>query len=131
MPLAIEQALAFVDRNTRHPMRVVGSNRVRLDEYPVEALREALVNAIAHRDYDDGSRKIMLEVFSDRVVVSSPGLPPLPLTVQKLAPANTNPARAIRFSPSVFHFSNASKNVVADSVACTTKCSTTASISPG
>jgi predicted HTH transcriptional regulator len=99
MPLAIEQALAFIDRNTRHPMRVIGLNRVRLDEYPAEALREALVNAIAHRDYDDGSRKIMLEVFSDRVVVSSPGLPPPPLTVQKLRtgkykPCSRNPILA-------------------------------------
>ncbi len=32
MPLAIEKALAFIDRNTRHPIRVVGLNRVRLDE---------------------------------------------------------------------------------------------------
>ena len=45
MPLAIERAIVFIDRNTRHPMRIVGLNRVRLDEYPVEGLREALVNA--------------------------------------------------------------------------------------
>jgi len=99
MPLAIEKALAFIDRNTRHPIRVVGLNRVRLDEYPPEALREALVNAVAHRDYEDGSRKIMLEVFSDRVVVSSPGLPPAPLTLQKLRagkyrPCSRNPILA-------------------------------------
>jgi len=99
MPLAIEKAIAFIDRNTRHPIRVVGLNRVRLDEYPPEALREALVNAVAHRDYEDGSRKIMLEVFSDRVVVSSPGLPPPPLTLQKLRtgkyrPCSRNPILA-------------------------------------
>ena len=33
IPRAVERAIAFVDRNTRHPMRVVGLNRVRLDEY--------------------------------------------------------------------------------------------------
>jgi ATP-dependent DNA helicase RecG len=99
MPLAIQKAVSFVDKNTRHPMRVTGLNRIRLDEYPVEALREALVNAIAHRDYEDGSRKITLEVFADRVVVSSPGLPPRPLTVQKLRsgkykPCSRNPILA-------------------------------------
>ncbi|PYK63045.1 MAG: ATP-dependent DNA helicase, partial [Verrucomicrobia bacterium] len=99
MPLAIEKAIAFIDRNTRHPIRIVGLNRVRLDEYPPEALREALVNAVAHRDYEDGSRKIMLEVFSARVVVSSPGLPPPPLTLQKLRtgkyrPCSRNPILA-------------------------------------
>jgi len=99
MPLAIDRAIAFVDRNTRHPMRVVGLNRVRLDEYPAEALREALVNAVAHRKYEDAGRKIMLEVFADRVIVSSPGLPPAPITIAKLRsgrykPCSRNPVIA-------------------------------------
>ena len=38
MPLAIDRAIAFIDRNTRHPMRIVGLNRVRLDEYPIDGL---------------------------------------------------------------------------------------------
>jgi len=99
MPLAIDRAIAFIDRNTRHPMRIVGLNRVRLDEYPVNGLREALVNAVAHRQYEDGGRKIMLEVFSDRVVVSSPGMPPAPLTLAvlrkgKYRPCSRNPVLA-------------------------------------
>lgn len=99
MPIAVDRALAFVDRNTRHPMRVVGLNRVRLDEYPNEALREAVVNAVAHRQYEDAGRKILLEVFSDRVVVSSPGLPPSPITLASLRkgkyrPCSRNPVLA-------------------------------------
>jgi len=99
MPLAIDRAIAFVDRNTRHPMRVVGLNRVRVDEYPVEALREALVNAVAHRQYEDAGRKIMLEVFFDRVAVSSPGMPPAPITFanlrkRKYRPCSRNPVLA-------------------------------------
>ena len=99
MPTAIDRAIAFIDRNTRHPMRVVGLNRIRLDEYPIEALREGLVNAIAHRQYEDAGRKIMLEVFADRVVVSSPGLPPSPITLANLRkgkyrPCSRNPVLA-------------------------------------
>ena len=99
MPLAIDRAAAFIDRNTRHPMRVVGLNRVRLDEYPAEAIREALVNAVAHRQYEDAGRKIMLEVFADRIVVSSPGLPPAPITLARLRsgkyrPCSRNPVIA-------------------------------------
>jgi len=99
IPRAVERAIAFVDRNTRHPMRVVGLNRVRLDEYPVEALREALVNAMVHRQYEDAGRKILLEVFSDRVVVSSPGFPPAPITLANLRkgkyrPCSRNPVLA-------------------------------------
>ena len=91
MPLAIEEVIAFIEKNTRHPIRIVGLNRVRLDEYPVEALREALVNAVAHRDYKDAGRKIMVEVFSDRVVISSPGYPPSPLTLPKLTSGKYKP----------------------------------------
>jgi predicted HTH transcriptional regulator len=99
MPMAVDRAIVFIDRNTRHPMKVVGLNRVRLDEYPVEALREALVNAVAHRQYEDAGRKIMVEVFSDRVVVSSPGLPPAPITLANLRkgkyrPCSRNPVLA-------------------------------------
>ena len=71
----LDAAVRFVQRNTRHPMRVVGLSRVRVDEYPETAIREALVNAIAHRDYREGGVKVTLEVFHDRVVVTSPGLP--------------------------------------------------------
>jgi len=99
MPLAIERAIDFIDRNTRHPMRVVGLNRVRLDEYPTAGLREALVNAVAHRQYDDAGRKILLEVFADRVALSSPGLPPKPITLASLRkgkyrPCSRNPVLA-------------------------------------
>jgi len=91
MPLAIERAIDFIDRNTRHPMRIVGLNRVRLDEYPVDGLREALVNAVAHRQYEDAGRKIILEVFADRIVISSPGLPPRPITLAGLRRGNYRP----------------------------------------
>ena len=99
MPIAIERAIDFIDRNTRHPMRIVGLNRLRLDEYPASALREALVNAVAHRLYEDAGRKIILEVFSDRVVLSSPGLPPKPITLASLRkgkyrPCSRNPVLA-------------------------------------
>ena len=98
MPLAIERAVDFVMRNTRHPMRVVGLNRVKLDEYPIEALREALVNAVAHRRYEQDGQKILLNVFSDRVVVSSPGMLPRPL---KLSDIRKGQYRPISRNPSI------------------------------
>ncbi len=99
MPLAIDRAIAFIDRNTRHPMRIVGLDRLRLDEYPVDGLREALVNAVAHRQYEDAGRKIILEIFADRVTILSPCLPPRPLTLANLRkgkyrPCSRNPVLA-------------------------------------
>lgn len=106
MPQAIERALQFIDRNTRHPMRIVGLDRLRLDEYPVDGLREALVNAVAHRQYEDAGRKIILEIFADRVAILSPGLPPGPITLARLRsgryrPCSRNPVLAQ--SLSYFH----------------------------
>jgi ATP-dependent DNA helicase RecG len=91
IPRALEQALDFIDKHTLHPRRVVGLNNVRLDEYPLAALREALVNALAHRNYDDRSRKVFLRLFRDRIEVASPGYPPKPLTLAKLRRGNYRP----------------------------------------
>jgi predicted HTH transcriptional regulator len=98
-PAAIDRVVDFVNKNTRHPPIIKNLRRVALDEYPEKAVREAIVNAIAHRDYEDGSRHIMVEVFHDRIVVSSPGFPPKPLTVAKLLkgkyrPCSRNPVIA-------------------------------------
>ena len=49
---------------------------------PVQALREALVNAVIHRDYAITGSKVTLEVFSDRLVVTSPGTLPNHMTVE-------------------------------------------------
>ena len=88
---AIPKAMKFVDDHTHHPRRVVGLNNIRLDEYPKPALREALVNALAHRNYEDATRKINLRVFQDRIEVASPGYPLKPLTLAKLRKGNYRP----------------------------------------
>ena len=91
LPTVLERALKFIDEHTFHPRRVVGLNNVRLTEYPEAALREALVNAVAHRSYDDRARKVFVRVFSDRVEIASPGYPPQPLTLAKLRKGGYRP----------------------------------------
>jgi hypothetical protein len=90
-PSMVRAVWDFVHKNTRHPMRVVGLNRVALDEYPEEAVREAVVNAIAHRNYEDSTRQILVKLFADRLEVLSPGRPMLPLTVTKIKKGNCQP----------------------------------------
>jgi predicted HTH transcriptional regulator len=98
-PVAIERVIEFVQKNTRHPPVIKGIRRIMLDEYPEKAVREAVVNAIAHRDYEDGSRNIMVAIYHDRIVVASPGFPPKPLTIAKIMkgkylPCSRNPVIA-------------------------------------
>lgn len=90
-PLLVDQVWDFVQKNTRHPMRVVGFTRISLDEYPREAVREAVVNAVAHRDYEDSSRQILVRLFADRLEILSPGGLMRPLTVQKIKKGDCPP----------------------------------------
>ena len=56
-----------------------------VEAYPAEALRELIVNALAHRDYADPGAKVSVEVFLDHLRVSSPGLPPGGQSVARVA----------------------------------------------
>lgn len=75
IPDAIDIAVSIIRKNTRKTPRVVGLKRIELLEYPETALRETLVNALAHRDYEDPSQHVIVEVFFDRIVITNPGLP--------------------------------------------------------
>jgi len=52
--------------------------------FPVEVIREAVINAIVHRDYTKDGAKVQLDVFEDRIVVKSPGEPVPPITLEAL-----------------------------------------------
>lgn len=75
VPDAIDQLVGIIRKNTRKTPRVVGLKRIDVPEYPETALREALVNALAHRDYEDPTQHVVVEVFFDRIVITNPGLP--------------------------------------------------------
>lgn len=53
-------------------------------EYPTFVWQEAIVNAVAHRDYSIQGAQIEVWMFDDRIEVRSPGLPPHPVTVEAL-----------------------------------------------
>jgi predicted HTH transcriptional regulator len=72
--LAIEQAVGFVERNTRLGMEITRLRRRDLPAVPPAALREALVNAVVHADYSQRGAPIRVAVFDDRVEVESPGV---------------------------------------------------------
>lgn len=84
---AIEPGLAdrawdFVRRNTAPSARLEGARRLDHWEYPEEAVREVLVNALVHRDYGIEGTDVMLALFSDRMEIVSPGSLPNTVTVE-------------------------------------------------
>lgn len=74
----LDEAEKFARRNTRRAMKVIGFESVRIDEYPFKAIREAVVNAVAHRDYETQGY-IQVNIFDDRLEVQSPGEPLKPI----------------------------------------------------
>jgi len=66
---------------------VFNRNRMQREERPAlpfEMVREAVVNALIHRDYDIEGGKCQVVVTEDTVTVTSPGKPPPPVTVEQL-----------------------------------------------
>lgn len=76
IPEMIETTLSMIRRNLA-VRAVISDHGGRVDEieYPLEAVREAVVNALMHRDYSPVTRgtQVQIELFPDRLVVRSPG----------------------------------------------------------
>ncbi|MBW8012661.1 MAG: transcriptional regulator [Chloroflexi bacterium] len=73
LPQQIEKAEMFVRQNLKNVVRVIGLRYEKTPEFPYAAVRELLVNAAAHRDYQTHADNIHLNIFSDRLEITSPG----------------------------------------------------------
>lgn len=69
----LSEAENFVRQNSRNQWKVVGMRREERSDYPMEAVREALVNAIIHRDYYINGSEIHVDMYDDRLEIVSPG----------------------------------------------------------
>ncbi len=84
LPEQIRRAEAWVVANMRKGSRIDALQREDRAEYPVPAVREAIVNAVAHRDYAIRGDEIRVLMFSDRIEVYSPGRLPGHVTVDNI-----------------------------------------------
>jgi ATP-dependent DNA helicase RecG len=84
LPEQIRRAEAFVVGNMRRGVRLRALERAEETEYPVGVVREAIVNAIAHRSYQVRGNEIRVLMFSDRIEFYSPGRLPGHVTVENL-----------------------------------------------
>ncbi len=73
LPRAIERAWHVIMEEMRVEAVVRGLKREERTEYPPFAVREALINAVCHRDYRLAGRRIEIRMFEDRLEVQSPG----------------------------------------------------------
>ena len=77
----IEQTITFIKENIskRFIIPEDSPRRIEIEEYPTAVIREAVVNAIAHRDYYSYD-SIQINIFEDRIEISNPGGLPQGLT---------------------------------------------------
>lgn len=71
--MQFNEAVAFLQKHLNIRSEIRGVNRHDIYEIPLDALREAVVNAIVHRDYSFRGTSIYVRVFDDRVEIESPG----------------------------------------------------------
>ena len=88
----VEQSLNFVQRNTKMTVKIKSGRRTESPTYPMEVLREAIVNALIHRDYLLSGTDIELAIFPDRLEIISPGRLPNGITPERMR-AGTRSAR--------------------------------------
>jgi predicted HTH transcriptional regulator len=79
----IQQAFVFVKRNMKTEA-VKRPGRIDIPQYDLAAVYEAIVNAVAHRDYAIYNSRIRLHLFSDRLELGTPGGLPNSLTVDSM-----------------------------------------------
>lgn len=91
----ILKATDALKRNMKRRSIVRGLFREDIWEYPEETLREALVNAFAHRDYSPHSRAtpVQVQMFPDRLVIMNPGGLYGPVTVDRLGESGVSATR--------------------------------------
>jgi ATP-dependent DNA helicase RecG len=79
----LRSAIDFIQQHTSLTAEIQGLRRIERWEYPIEALREAVINALIHRDYLAVSH-IQVRIHDDGITILNPGGLPEGMTVDKL-----------------------------------------------
>lgn len=69
----IENGEAFIKRNCKMKWRKTANSREEMPEYVERSYHEALVNALAHRDYLVNGSEVHIDIYDDRMEIYSPG----------------------------------------------------------
>jgi len=80
----VEDAETFIQKHMKVGGKIIGFRRIDYPEYPIEAVREIILNAIIHRDWSLTGQHIRIFMFDDRVEVHSPGKLMPGITVEQL-----------------------------------------------
>jgi len=79
----VDKSIGFFQEHLRIQAKIKGLLREETWEIPLEALREAVINALIHRDYSDSSF-IYIKIYDSQIVIANPGVLPSTLSIKDL-----------------------------------------------
>jgi len=88
LPELVNQGTQFIKSHMRMGGRIPGIKRVDYPEYPEVTFREAIINAVIHRDWSIDGGFIRVFMFDDRIEIISPGKLLPPITLETLQNGN-------------------------------------------
>lgn len=86
----IDDIQKFILRNIKLSAEIIGTKRIERYEYPEQAIREIIANAVIHRDYKITETYTQVNVFEDRIEVFNPGCLPPGVTVENIKDAQAS-----------------------------------------
>ena len=69
----INEVIDLIETYTENEIVMVGLRRIEISQYPLKAIREAIINSVAHRDYSTFDSFINVRLFDDRLEIINPG----------------------------------------------------------
>lgn len=95
IPTMVVETVRAISRNIKHGAIVKGALREDVPDYPLAAIREAIANALMHRDYSNDScgTPVTVDLYPDRLEISNPGGLFGSLTVDRLGERGATASR--------------------------------------
>ena len=102
---AIKKNINVMFDTSVRELSLEGVARREIWDYPLDALREAAINALVHRDYLDTSSSIEVRIYDDQIILSNPGKLMPPLTIEQLKEKHSGRQRNPLIA-AVFYYAN-------------------------
>lgn len=80
---AIDEVPKFIRRNTKMAGKFGEMKRRDIPEYPVEGVREVLINALTHANYEIPGMRIFVAIYDDKLEIQNPGIMPPGMSIEQ------------------------------------------------
>lgn len=80
---AINEVPKFIRRNTKMAGKFGAMKRHDIPEYPTNGIREALINALVHANYEIAGTRIFVAIYEDKLEIQNPGIMPPGMSIEQ------------------------------------------------